>query len=364
MRLLTTWLVVKASQRNSPGDADSAHDHIDVTPTWNNEEDALSVKNKVETGSLHAGDGRSLATTTTTSAPNDSIADSLRAQYDEFKETAVFVSEKVKRIFNINFDSDDGDVASEQPAEVTGIEPNGKTQSSLTRSLGLPLDDDLTQFIKEEARRRQTSSTPRDRLRAVFRRSPSGDYSPELEQFAEQVFIAMGTGFYIGWFRGRSLARKTFIKQNLTTKFTSPLMANRKMMDYLVLTGIRNGILFAGPVVSFFVLMQTVSMGISVIQQEEKVWHIMAGASFAGLNNQIMLGPRAMLVGGILGGVLGATIGGLYFWLRRAVNAPTLYELRYHRHVQELMEEMYENKALPAPPRQFQLYLDAPGVEH
>ena len=356
------WLVVKASQTHSP---DDAHDQNDVTPDGRNEEYALFDKNKVETGSLHAGDALPLAVTTTTtsaattSSPNDSIADSLRAQYNEFKETAIFVSEKLKRIFNINF----GDDASDQPAEVTGIDTTGKTQSVYNRSLGLPLDDDLTLWIKEEARRRQSSSTPRDRLRAVFRSSPSGDYSPELEQLFEQIVIALGTGFFLGWARGRPLARKQFVKQNQTTKFTSPLMANRKFMDHLVLTGVRNGLTYGAPVVSFFVLMQTVSMGISVIQQEEKVWHIMAGASFAGLNNRIILGPRAMLVGGILGGVLGATIGGLYFWLRRALNAPTLCELRYHRHVQELMEEMYENKALPAPPRQFQLYLDAPGAE-
>lgn len=361
------WLVVKASQTNSP---DDAHDQNDVTPARSNEEDVLSVKNKVETGSLHAGDAlsRPVTTTTTTTAaattssPKDYIADSLRAQYDEFKETAVFVSEKFKRIFNINFG--ESDHASDQPGEATGIDLTAKVQPGYSRSLGLPLDDDLTQWIKEEARRRQSSSTPRDRLRAVFRRTPSGDYSPELEQLFEQIAIALGTLFFLGWIRGRPLARKQFIKQNQTTKFTSPLMANRKMMDHLVLAGVRNGLTYGGKVGSFFILMQTISMGISVIQQEEKVWHIMAGASFAGLNNRIMLGPRAMLVGGIVGGVLGGTIGGLYFWLRRALNAPSLYELRYHRHVQELMEEMYEKKALPAPPRQFQLYLDAPGEEH
>ena len=101
-------------------------------------------------------------------------------------------------------------------------------------------------------------------------------------------------------------------------------------------------------------------MFLSIVDNEEKLWHIVVGAAFAGANDRIILGPRAFLVGGLLGGCLGSVMGILYLQLWKAAGLATLRERRFHRTIQEVMEEMYEDRRLPAPPKQFQLYNDVP----
>ena len=219
------------------------------------------------------------------------------------------------------------------------------------------LDNDLYDAILEEARRRLASTTPRERLRAVLRKSPlTGEFSPELRILFDVVCYTMTAGLLIGYWRGRKDARQKFIKLNLATKYTSPMMANRRLQDNLFQMAVKNGFRYALPLTGWMVTM-TLSGGLlTVLDGEEKAWHLVAGCSFAGANNRVMLGPRAMVIGGVVGGALGLAFLPPLLFLKEIGELRTFQEMRYVCYVREVMEELYEKQSLPAPPKQFELY--------
>lgn len=341
---------VKASQKTSSDESSSGNaDSSAPDETSARVDDEVSVPNTLSSASTSA---------TNVSNPLSPLG-LLKSRYPDamqnFEETAGFFTAKVKRIFRNNFG------VSEEEETTQSLTTNPVTIKNPTKPENdAPLEDSLLRSIHEEARRREEKRTPGDRLRAIFKTQPSGGFSPEMNQFKDVLVYTLGLGLFLGYYRGRKEARKQFIKLNMATKYTSNVAANRKLNDFVISAAIRNGINTSIPLLGFMAVFTGSSICLSVYENEEKLWHMCAGASFAGANNRIMLGPRAFVVGGLIGGFLGLGLGAIQISLKRLAGLATLKEKRYHRHVQEIMEEMYEDKRLPAPPRQFELYNEVP----
>jgi len=352
------WYAVKASQKSS------RDDHLDDKEDPSPSRDDITAHTQSHDLSpplsvvVSASSSSSSSLSSSNASASFSPLELLKSRYPDvvqnFEETAEFFTAKIKRIFSKNFGSTEETDESMSETTIPLIEnpekPNYDRQ----------LEDRIFQSIHAEARRREAEATTKDRLRAVLKSQPNGDFSPEMQQLRDVLIYTLGAGLFIGYFRGRKEARKKFIKLNLATKYTSPAAANRKLNDFVISAAFRNGMSTAVPLVGFMAVFTGVSICLSVVENEEKLWHLAAGAAFAGANNRTMLGPRAFLVGGLVGGFLGMGFGSIVISLKRISGIATLREKRYHRHVQEVMEDMYEEQLLPAPPRQFALYNDIP----
>lgn len=273
--------------------------------------------------------------------------------------TALYLSEKVKRIIRKNFSipEDSPDSNDNVVDAVPLIKSPAKGDERVKGPYDSTLDNDLYDAILEEARHRLETATPRDRLRAALFKSPlTGEYSPELRILFDVVCYTFSAGLFIGYWRGRKEARKQFIQMNLATKYTSPMAANRKLQDNMFQVAVRNGFRYAMPLTGFMLTMAASGGMLTVLDGEEKAWHLVAGSSFAGANNRVMLGPRAFIGGGLVGGALGLAVLPIILLLREIGDLRTFQEIRYTCHVREVMEEMYEKQRLPAPPKQFELY--------
>ena len=336
-----------------------------------NQDDAGSLRDSSELGT--SGNETSNASIASSSAPSSSSSSAsdgdfsfsplglLKSRYPDamqnLEETAEFFSAKVKRIFQNNFGPSEKDYES---TTTDVVSPPKLIKNPANPDNDRQLDDAMFGSIHEEARRREAEATPGDRLRKAFERQANGDLSPELGRFRDILVYTLGAGLFLGYYRGKKEARKKFIKLNLTTKYTSQSAANRKLNDFLISAAFRNGTKTAIPLVGFMAVFMGTSMSLSTLEDEEKYWHVVVGAALAGAHNRFLLGPRAFLVGGLVGAVLGVGFGALAIAGWRLAGLATMKEKRYHRYVQEVMEDMYEDKVLPAPPRQFQLYNDIP----
>lgn len=348
---------VKAS---SSDEISKANDAVSSEP---NEISAESRSHDASSSSSSAivSSSSSKSNVTTPFSPLELFKSRYTDAVQNLEETADFLTSKVKRIFENNFGSSPEEEEEGMKEETKSIplipfiikdsaKPNNDAQ----------LEDSLFRSIHEEARRREEERSRGDRLRAVIKTRPNGNFSPEMQQFRDVLIYTLGAGLFLGYYRGRREARKKFIKLNLATKYTSTSAAKRKLNDFVISAAFRNGMAVGIPLVGFMAVFSGTSTLLSVAENEEKLWHIVAGAAFAGANNRIILGPRAFLVGGLIGGFLGMGFGAIVISMKRASGLATLREKRFHCHIQEVMEDMYEDKRLPAPPRQFELYNDIP----
>ena len=368
MPLTHLWSVVKASSHNHPHDDQTSA--LDCSGDRSNSQsigDASRVSDDSPNAVTSPADVASLS-----SQPETIVSRHAEDTLHNLGATASFLSEKVKRLFRINFGG--GDPSPEEAATADDDSSELiKTPSATELETPVPkgpydetLDSDLYQFILEEARRRQEDETPRERLRAAVTRNPmTGVFPTELRIFYDFTCTAFAVGLFVGWKKGQKAARTKFLQLNLATKYTSPMGANRKRTDYLFFTGVKNGFNYALPLTGFMMVTSGVAIALDVVDGEEKWWHWVTGAAFAGFNNRIMLGPRACLIGGLVGGVMGVIFAVPAFWLKRYAGVATLKEINYHRHVQDVMHHMYDKQMLPAPPKQFELYnADPYGGQH
>ena len=366
MPLTHLWSVVKASSVNHPhndqkstvdcsGDRSNPQSNSDASRGSDVSPNAVS--SPAEVASL-------------SSSPDTIASRHAEDTFNNLGATANFLSEKVKRLLRINFgggSSEDAVTTDDAPSELIKTPTPTELEAQVPKGpYDETLDSDLYQFILEEARRRQEDETPRERLRAAVTRNPmTGVFPTELRIFYDFTVTAFAVGLFVGWKKGQKAARTKFLQLNLATKYTSPMAANRKRTDYLFFTGVKNGFNYALPLTGFMMVMSGVALTLDVVDGEDKWWHWVTGASFAGFNNRIMLGPRACVIGGLVGGVMGVIFAPPAFWLKRYAGVATLKDIHYHRHVQDVMHHLYDKRMLPAPPKQFELYnADPYGGQH
>jgi len=363
MRFLVFW-VVKASESDSSKNS-SKNDVSNSESLVTEGEDDNHV---VETAS-HLRTTSSSEAVTDDSSTFDALRKTVMNTKHDLAAAADFATEKVRRIIRKNM-TKEKEIDHSQSTAVSDDAPQSTEQGAAIESLvgeelvnEIQLDNNLAMHILQEAAKRQQNTHWKERFKNIFRKNTlSGDFSPELQIWIGLLKKAFIATFFLGSFGEHDKARAAFIKANVATKYASPMAASRKLMDYALRTRIRNGFKFAVPCTAFVGLCGAVSILLSVYEDTEKVWHHGVGGMYAGIHNRFMLGPRAWLIGGVVGGGLGLAGGSLALTLRNNFGGIPLREYQYYRHIQLVMEDLYQNGELPAPPGEFELYHKMPLI--
>ncbi|XP_063218014.1 RPII140-upstream gene protein [Bacillus rossius redtenbacheri] len=149
-----------------------------------------------------------------------------------------------------------------------------------------------------------------DRLYQMFSVDEFGTHSPELHVVYQAGFYGAFIGACIGGFLGSKAAYLNFMDTNQATAFKSHLDAKKKLQDQVTISFARGAFKWGWRLGLFSGSYMLVSTALSVYRGKSSVLEYVAAGCVTGALYKFNLGPRGMLVGGLMGSVLGLMAGG------------------------------------------------------
>uniref|UniRef100_A0A1B6CR86 Complex I assembly factor TIMMDC1, mitochondrial n=1 Tax=Clastoptera arizonana TaxID=38151 RepID=A0A1B6CR86_9HEMI len=168
---------------------------------------------------------------------------------------------------------------------------------------------------------RKYTETGWDRLRQMYSIDEFGNISKEANSVLQTTYLSAFIGMCYGGFIYSRDAYLDFLERNQATKFTDHMDAKRRIQNHV---SVNFGIgafkwgwrlsLFCG---SFMLVMNT----FQVYRGYTTVYDYVLGGAISGSLYQFKIGPRAMIVGGLVGGTLGLLGGSVCQFLLKLNNS-------------------------------------------
>lgn len=171
-----------------------------------------------------------------------------------------------------------------------------------------------------------------DRLKDMFKTDIYGSPGPEWTLIIHGTYGGVVAGVILGAMLGGNRAKENYLARNQATKYHTELHAKRALQDRITLGVFSYASRFGLKMGAFSFLFIFNTTLLSVYRGRTSVVDFIAAGSLTGVLWRITMGPRAVLVSGILGSVLGLFAGcvsSVAFYL----SGTSMEELRYwHYH--------------------------------
>ncbi|KAF5303468.1 hypothetical protein FQA39_LY09931 [Lamprigera yunnana] len=166
------------------------------------------------------------------------------------------------------------------------------------------------------------------RVRQIFKADDFDRLSVELHSIIQVSCISCIVGIVYGGTVYSKQAYLNFIKNNQATSFTNHYEAKQQLQDCVTKAFAKGAFRWSWRLTAFSSTYVTCSTCLAAYRGKNGILeHTLAGTS-AGALYKFKVGPRAMLVGGILGGILG-TLGGILTLSALQMTGMTMQEVRY-----------------------------------
>ncbi|KAJ8870591.1 hypothetical protein PR048_029614 [Dryococelus australis] len=184
-----------------------------------------------------------------------------------------------------------------------------------------------------------------ERLYMMFSVDEFGTHSPELHIVYQSGFYGAFLGACIGGFVYSRTAYMNFMQSNEATAFKSHLDAKRKLQDEVTISFSKGAFRWGWRIGLFSSTYMLVTTALSVYRGKSSILEYTVAGGISGALYKINLGPRGMLVGGVLGSLLGLVAGGSSLLLLDLTGTSMENVRFWHYKWKELRIQHFDNSA-------------------
>lgn len=168
--------------------------------------------------------------------------------------------------------------------------------------------DDISFELPKEETKEQTGW---DRLWLMYTKDEFDNVSPEISAVLQTSFMSLFVGAVYGGFKASRQAYEDFIERNQATVYENMFDAKRRLQNHVTINFGRGAFHFGWRLALFCGSFQLLLTSIATYRGNTSVMDYVASGMIAGSVYRVQLGPRGIIVGGVVGSILGLFAGSL-----------------------------------------------------